>query len=86
MDLKVLDCHSVDHVDYWQCMEALCQEELNLAKKQESQEPGENAKSGSAFTRERQFYVEDEIKTMLAGVLSSFVRGEAEVNSREVIV
>ena len=69
MCVKELDCKEESHVEYWNCIESLCKHELNLAKIQESSGTGPptDRTDRSTFTRERQFYVEDEIKNMLAG-------------------
>ena len=48
-------------------MESICEYELNLAKKQETKEEQDGLQLPSGFTRERQFYVEDEIQNMLTG-------------------
>lgn len=50
-------------------MEQLCEHDLMLAKKLEPEDSGSKKpeQESSTFVRERQFYVEDEIKTMLAG-------------------
>lgn len=65
----MLDCREPQNVEYWICMEQLCEHDLMLAKKLEPEDSGSKKpeQDSSTFVRERQFYVEDEIKTMLAG-------------------
>jgi len=79
-EFKELDCQDKMHVEYWSCMEGLCRYELNLAKKQESGTEPSDLPERSTYTRERQFYVEDEIQNMLAGKpLAELVQLEQEI-------
>jgi len=79
-DFKEMDHQDKTHVEYWNCIEKLCKHELHQAKKQESAETDPTDLERSAYTKERQFYVEEEIQNMLAGKsLSDLVQLEQEI-------
>lgn len=85
ISLKEMDHQDKIHVEYWNCIEKLCKHELNLAKKQECAETEPTDLERSAYTKQRQFYVEEEIQNMLAGT-STLSLAKTQLHCREVAV